>query len=1104
MQPPLLAIRIGIVRFAEVLIMVMRKLLTSKQIIVLLTTSILTLSLSFGQGETPAATPGSPAAPPQDTPATQAPVTPSSGTTQSAPGLGEGQSGASSQAVQGRVQELRDAGVPEAQIQQILEQASEADASQADGAENADTDEAETTDAETDAADTENTEEGADQDSPPEARDEPELSEAEVAAAANQRRQDSIRAARNRIFGQDVFTNPQYNFQRASSQVPQAGYLIGPGDAFVVAAWGRAELSETLEVQSDGSISRSDMGKVYVAGLAYQEARALLIQKYRQFLPAGTNIEIILGPNRRTISANLVGMVPKPGTYEIYAASTAFNALFEAGGVSELGTVRRIMIKRNGQTIQNLDLYKFLIEGDYEPVYLQSNDYIFVPIQGKIVKIEGDIKRPMRYELLDGENLNTLLQYAGGLNYHARTNNIQIRRFVNGEVELLDIDLEDLIARQEDFRILDGDVVNIRRSTLRNENIIAIQGAVNYPGNYQLLPGERVSDVIERAGGLDTVAFLPRAYVIRLMAPGKTSYIPIDLRKVFEEDKTHNLSLQFFDKLKIFSQLEFQEERFVSITGNVRRPGKFKLSPTMTLKDLLYLAGGPRENADMNSIELSAFTYAEDVDTKEIRSDFAEEGATDPSENAATDPDPNPPFEGTTGEVDNKDLLITRVGVNGYWETDPALDTLFLAEYSNVKVYSKYDFIDQQYLQLGGAVKRPGRYQLKRGMTLKDILYLAGGLRENADVNEVELYQIIEPKDRGHYGTGTTRREILRVKIDENWRESPVADTLDITNAYKLIVRTEGEFFQQGEVQVIGLVKKPGKYQVLPNMTLRDILYMAGGIDMKADFENIEMARIIEVEQANGEIIPIRTLLRTISVEQNWQSDSSLDLIELNAFDQIYVRKNPDFELQEQVRINGEIITPGIYSKKAKNERISSLVSRAGGVTELAYLKGAFLNRGAVGAIAIRLEKALRRPGSKWDIPLIRGDELVIPPRLDVVTVQGNVIVPGTTILYEPAKRRMKYYVNLSGGFDRKTKKKMSTVSYVDGRVKRTKTFIGIKFHPKVAQGAIVEIAAKPEKVTTQKGNVVQRARFSMNELIAGVSGVLTFILLIRTTLAIQ
>lgn len=1086
--------------------MVMRKLFISKKIIVLLTLSMLALSVSFGQGETPAATPSSPAAP-QGAPATQPTTTSSSGTPQSAPGLGEGQPAANSQAVQGRTQELRDAGVPEAQIQQILDQASAAGATPADGTDNQETDPAETTDSETDAADSDNAEASTDQDAPPEAREELQLSAAEVAAAAQKRRQDSIRAARNKIFGQDVFTNPQYNFRRASSQVPQAGYLIGAGDAFVVAAWGPAELSESLEVQPDGAIVRTGMGKVYVAGLTYQEARTLLIQKYRQFLPRGTKIEIILGPNRRTISANLVGMIPKPGTYEIYAASTAFQALFEAGGVSGLGTVRRIMIKRNGQTIQNLDLYKFLLEGNYEPVYLQSNDYIFVPIQGKIVKIEGDIKRPMRYELLDGENLNTLLQYAGGLNYHARTNNIQIRRFVNGKIELLDIDLEDLMSRQEDFRILDGDVVNIRRSTMRNENSIGIQGSVKYPGSYQLLPGERVSDIIERSGGLDTVAFLPRAYVIRLMAPGKTTYIPIDLRKVFEEDRTHDLSLQTFDKLRIFSQLEFQEERYVSIIGNVRRPGRFKLSPTMTLKDLLYLAGGPRENADMNSIELSAFTFAEDLDTKEIRSDFTDEtGAevTETTEEPATDPDSSPPVEGATEEVDNEDLLITRVAVNGYWETDPALDTVFLSEYSQVKVYSQYDFIDQQYIQLGGAVKRTGRYQLKRGMTLKDILYLAGGLRENADVNEVELYQIIDPKDRGHYGTGTDRKEILRIKLDENWRESTIADTLDITNAYKLIVRTEGEFFQQGEVQVIGLVKKPGRYEVLPNMTLRDILYMAGGIDMKADFDNIELARIIEVEQTNGEIIPIRTLLRTISVAQDWQSDSSLDLIALNAYDQIYVRKNPDFELQEQVRINGEIITPGVYSKKAKNERLSSLVSRAGGVTELAYLKGAYLKRSTIGNIAIRLEKALRRPGSKWDIALLEGDELMIPPRLDVVTVQGNVIVPGTTILYEPAKRRMKYYVNLSGGFDRKTRKKMSTVSFVDGRVKRTKSFLGMKFHPKVAQGAIVEIAAKPEKAVNSKGNVVQRARFNFEELVAGVTGVLTFVLLIRTTLAIQ
>lgn len=1013
--------------------------------------------------------------------------------TNAAPALGA--SPATSQqipaALQGRVQEMRDAGVPEAQIQQILQQAASANA-QDPAAEKPDatTEEAATEGDEVSQEAEEQTTEESEAETPPETEAERAQKARELAQKAQQRKNDSIATARNRIFGQDVFTDPKYNFRRADNQVAQPGYIVGAGDEFIIAAWGASELSESLEIQPDGSVSRVDMGKVYIAGLSYQEARRVLITRYQRFLPRGTNLEIIMGPKRRTISINMVGMVPRPGTYEIFATNTAFNAMFEAGGVTELGTVRRILIKRNGQTVQSLDIYKYLLEGNYDPIFLQSNDYVFVPVQGKVVKIEGDIKRPMRYELIEGENLNALIEFAGGLNYHARTNNIQIRRYENGKSVLMDIDLADLITRKEDFQLLDGDLVSIRQSRTLLENVVSVRGSVKYPGNYQLLPGERVSDLIEHAGGLDTVAFLPRAYVIRLIAPGEVTYIPINLARVFEPDQTtHNLTLQYFDKLRVFSRLEFKDEKFIRVSGFVRKPGRFKISPTMTLKDLLYLTGGPREDADLNSIELSAFTYAEDVDTRNIRTDLQEEaGTTGDEQETNEDPD------------GYEDRVITRIAVNGNWETDPALDTVFLDGFSSVRLYSRYDFIYAQYLQVTGAVKRPGRYQLKRDMTLKDVLYLAGGLQENADVNEVELYQIIDPKDRGHYGTGTSQREIVRVKIDENWRESLVADTLDITTAYKLVVRTEGEFFQQGTVQVLGLVRKPGTFDVLPNMSLRDLFYMTGGINMQADFNHIEIARIIEVEQTNGEIVPIRTSLRTISTSQNWQNDPSLDLVRINAFDQVYVRKNPEFELQETVSVTGEIITEGPYTKKSKNERISSLISRAGGVTELAYLKGASLNRARVGRISIKLDRALRRPGSKWDIPLLEGDVLDIPPRLDIVTIEGNVIAPGTTVLFEPARRKVKYYTNLAGGFDRRTKRKLTTVSYVDGRLKRCKSFLGIKSYPKVDQGSVISVGARPPKPenTDSEGNRI-RTRFDMNELMAGVSGVLTFILLIRT-----
>ncbi|MCB0847908.1 MAG: hypothetical protein KDE26_31860, partial [Bacteroidetes bacterium] len=223
---------------------------------------------------------------------------------------------------------------------------------------------------------------------------------------------------------------------------------------------------------------------------------------------------------------------------------------------------------------------------------------------------------------------------------------------------------------------------------------------------------------------------------------------------------------------------------------------------------------------------------------------------------------------------------------------------------------------------------------------------------------------------------------------------------------------------------------------------------------------------------------------------QNWQEDSILASMKINSFDQVFVRKNPLFELQESVYVFGEVTTPGEYNKSSKAERISSLVARSGGITDLAYLKGAFVMRPLIGKMSIKLDKALRRRGSKFDIPLLVGDTLIVPPRTDVVRIIGNVLQPGTVILYDPGNRRFKHYVRLAGGYDRRTKKKKSTVSYVNGRVKGVRSFLFFRKYPKMEQGAVIRIARKPDKESREPG---EKQRISFQEVLATATSILTF-----------
>ncbi|MEL6842199.1 MAG: SLBB domain-containing protein, partial [Bacteroidota bacterium] len=714
----------------------------------------------------------------------------------------------------------------------------------------------------------------------------------------------------------------------------------------------------------DGSVWAQYLGKVVLAGLTYGRAREILLARYRKIVSKCSELEIFMGSSQRSISVNIFGEVKQAGSYRINAATPAFNALFEAGGVTPIGSVRNIEIRRGGKVVKTLDLYKILIQGDLNPIYLQDNDILFVGIQGKIVNINGQVKRPMRYELKEGENLRELIDYAGGLNAQALRSSARMIRPDEERPIQVDFVLDSYLSDDAPvYPIEDGDVIQIRAKKDNTQNTARIVGPVAFPDLYQLKDGDRVSDLIQQAGGLEDEAFLPRAYVVRTdPMTAYVSYLKIDLSKL--EDPSNDIELQFNDVVQVFSEKNFQETREIQISGKVNQPGSVRLSREMTLKDLLYQAGG---------------------------------------------------------------------------------------------------LIEGKYIQ------------------------------------EVELYRQFNPLERGINNLGSGEEEIVRIPIPRDWQESPLTDSLKMWEFRRVIIRSEDEFIRQGEVEIKGLVNNPGTYPVLPDMSLKDLIYLAGGFKIEADYENIELSRVIDALDDNQEIVPIPIVIQRISTTQNWREDPTLEEVKINIFDQIFVRPNPDFLLQESVAILGEVRVAGEYNKIAKNERMSSLVSRSGGITELAYLKGAVLDRRDVGLISIQLDQALRNPGSKWDITLQAGDQLLIPPRLDVVTITGNVLESGVKVVHEPGIRRLRYYVKQAGGFDRKTDKKKVSVRYVNGRVKSARRFLGFTFFPKVEQGSVINVARKKEKESKEKK---EREPVNVQEALSGVTAILTLFLLLDRTLS--
>lgn len=1099
--------------------------------------------------------------------------------------------------------------------------------------------------------------------------------------------------ALHRIYGHNTFRDSalkaRYTQTAPNAQLMASSeYLVGPGDIFVVTAWNGVELSESLEIASDGSINRQFLGKIYLAGRTYAEAKDILMQRYKAIMPPSAQVEISLGQQQRNISISIVGEAYSPGKYQISAATTVFNALFLSFGVTNIGSVRNIQIKRAGKTVQVFDLYAYLIDGQTDPIYLKNDDVIFIPVQGRIVSIQGNVRRPMRYELRDDESFKDLVRFAGGLPYDAKTSEARLTRLdpaIQREV-LLNFDVSQALGNGYPLR--DGDEVTIGSLNRGISNIVTVRGGTPYPGIFELRQNEKVSDVITRAGGLNPDTYLDRAYVIRATKPGENRYLPISLRGIYTDNRqlvnprdTNNVVLQMGDELVLYSDLNFKKKRDIRVSGAIKRSMRVSSLPNMTLKDVLYLVGGPTDNADLENVVLSRVRTPEDINIPADEADTV---------SAPGGEDPEVASMRASGDSTGADSLarakrlVRRIGITKNWRDDPTLDTIFVYPYSSIYIGTIDDYITRARIKVGGAVNRPGTFQVYKGMKLRDALYLVGGFKEDLDNQTVELlrrvtdvrqlhsdslktntpyisrillnrdwrtnpltdsidvtgiaqitvrstrdfifreklsvagavqspgtfdllsgmtlkdvlyrvnglkenydnivvdlyrrisdpreggpdglnsinkeirritigknwltdplvdtlnvtslssiyvhsakdflfeeevtidgavknpttrrivrgmtlrdalyavggfsmnldgqivdlYRRIDPRNAGLSGLGSDEKFITRIKLDRNWATDPLSAAFDITQFNHITVRSPLEFVRQGYVEIKGLVGRPGKYTVKPNMTLKDLIYQAGGIDLEASFDKIELSRIIEKVSTDGTVVPVPQTITLVRTTQQWQDDPALDDITLNAYDQVYVRPNPDFKKPESVFIKGEVMIPGEYPKAAYNERIASLIRRSGGFSELAYVQGATLTRPGVGQMTIFLKKAVRRPWSRYNLALQDGDVLSIPKRSDVVYINGNVGKSGTIMMFDRGHRRANYYISLAGGFKKKSARGEVSVSFVNGKMRKTHNFIFFKVYPKVEPGSIVNVPTKsnrpdspdsPDRVRTKK-----------------------------------
>ena len=408
------------------------------------------------------------------------------------------------------------------------------------------------------------------------------------------------------VFGRDVFTNKNLSFEPNSNMATPANYLLGPGDQVIIDIWGASQNTFSETISPDGNINVKNLGPVYLNGLTIHEANAYVQRKFNSIYSGvlgGTtsNIKLTLG-QIRSIQINIMGEVAVPGTYTLSAFSSVFHALYRAGGVNAIGSLRNIKVMRGGKQMAALDVYDYILKGKFnDDIRLMEGDVIIVSPYDCLVNISGNVKRPLFYEMKTGESLGTLLHYAGGFTGDAYSKTLRLMRKSGREHQIFNIDAKDF----DSFKLTDGDVVTVGAVLDRFENRVEIKGAVYREGLYELSASvNSVKSLIEKAEGITGDAFMNRAELRRQHEDLTLEIIPIDLKGLLNGE-TADVPLQKNDILYIPSIHDLQEAGILTIHGEVARPGVFPFAKNTTLEDLVVQAGGLMESASTVRVDIA-------------------------------------------------------------------------------------------------------------------------------------------------------------------------------------------------------------------------------------------------------------------------------------------------------------------------------------------------------------------------------------------------------------------------------------------------------------------------------------------------------------------
>ena len=592
------------------------------------------------------------------------------------------------------------------------------------------------------------------------------------------------------IFGHHLFTIGQFKLTEPSEDlIAPVDYLLGVGDMVVISIFGRnAQFEQEYRIGDDGTIRVNDnKNRVYLSGLNLNQATRKITAVFQGFMMFRSDEISLMVKGSKTVKVEIFGEVNAPGSYIISSFNSIYSAIVAAEGPNENASLRNIrLISANGN-VQIFDLYDWITNpGNYDVSYLENGDIIHVPVSTSRIKIAGEVRRPMYYDLIKDDGIMDIIEYSGGLKPNAYLKNFRVIRQDGVSRNAIDISYLELLRTGKNFILNDGDEITVSAISEELENYVRVTGEVRNEGDYEWRSGMKVLDLL-RKSTLKESSRTDIAYLLRRGNNEKIEIEAINLDKILADPNSpENILLQNKDELLIYKQSRYTDEEFVIISGAVRFPDTLNhdASERLRIRDYINMAGGLKKKA-------ASFAHVHRI---------------------------NP--------LNPSEIEYRRVDLERAFNDDNAVDNIVLLPFDSVYIYFEEDFEEERTIKVSGAVNAPGDFAYGINMTLADAIILAGGFKLSSSTNEIEISRVIIKDNQ------PTAIILEKVRVDRDITTlSKSKDDIFLRPFDNIFIREVPEFELQQNVLIEGEVRLPGEYSLIKsNETVYDLLMRAGGV----------------------------------------------------------------------------------------------------------------------------------------------------------------------------------------------------------------------------------------------------------------------------------